>query len=185
MRLPDPIRSDVDAWDVAGFIGGLATMIDSGYKALRKQVGLLQIYEDSVVGTFIANGLVQFLYFQGEALDLLVEIAPSVADVNTLYSADVGVWRKFRDDAAHVVDRTFRVSPGRHDAVYSDPKFGPGTLVLGYNYGKDQILTGDDPSAVLNLGKAVRKAPELSGAVSRRLSEETQKGTVPKPNGVR
>lgn len=177
-------KSIATAWAVLSTIGDLATRLSSGHKALRKMRPSPPIFEALTVGSFVVGGMAMALSAIEEAVVLLEEVAPCVNGIHARYKADFDEWRRFRDDAAHIVDRTFRRSvSGRndHDSSIIDPQFGSGTLVVGYDAASDLLVTG---THALKLGEAVQQALNVYGCVSQIVNEETHKGNIPSPTGA-
>lgn len=177
-------KSIATAWAVLASIHELATTLSSGHKALRKMRISPPVFEALAVGTFVAGGIAMALSAVEEAVVLLEEVAPCVGNIRGRYVSDFEVWRRFRDDAAHIVDRTFREGVRRrndHDSSIIDPQFGSGTLVVGYDHENDMLVTG---THTLRLGSAVQQALNIYAHVSQVISEETHKGNIPAPAGA-
>ena len=171
------------AWGVLAAIGDLATRLSSAHKALRKMGDRpsVPLFESITVGSFVVGGMAMALSAMEEALDLLQEVAPCIGDVKRPFSIELGEWRLFRDDASHIMDRTFREplkSRGDHDSYVYDAEFGDGTLVVGYDFADDALITGNHK---LPLGSSVERAMEIYGFVSQIVNDETRKGNIPMP----
>lgn len=173
-----PVRSGISAWGVLGFIGELATRLDSGHKTLRRIAPKAAVLHEIItLGTFLVGGIAQTLAALEEAADILIEVAPSVADVKVGFESDFSIWSAFRDDAAHVADRTFREPvDDRHDALL-DARSGE-TLVIGYNFSSDTIETG---TSSLCVESAIARALAFYDRATLRVNEETRRGQIPRP----
>ena len=127
----------------------------------------------------VLGGIVLTLYFLDETLKALEELVPSIPDVRSKFVDRIDAWRRFRDDASHVVDRVLRESDRtKHDALYNTS--GQGTLViqvLGYDFKTDRLTTGAAPAAV-TLGYEIDTGAALCDFASRRVVEEFRKGLV-------
>lgn len=180
------LRASATPWQIVGIIGDLVTRLNSGYKVLKKSaVQPLEppVYEQITVGTFVVGGIATSLSWIEEAVEALEEAAPPVRGIAKRYEAQFEEWRTFRDDAAHVVDRTLREPVKRrnvddHDSAVTDPEYGRGTLVIGYDHTRDVLVTGTHELA---LDKAIETAGEIYDVASREVNEQTQLGNIARP----
>jgi len=152
---------------------------------LRKLIQEPLLFENFALGTFLIQGLVISLNGVNEALTILQEIAPCVGDLRGQFESDLQHWSNFRDDAAHIIDRTLRAPVARGARLDNDAALDAntwdwedGTLVVGYDSVNDRIITG---SVTLDLSKAIKRASEIYGLVSQRVNEETHKGNIDAP----
>jgi hypothetical protein len=135
------------------------------------------------VGTCVVAGIVQYLAMFREALIILEEIAPSLKDTREHFKLDLTTWSRFRDDAAHVPDRSFREPLSwTHDAKYSD-QLGPGANVLAYELENDTVTTGHGHQMVL--GQAITRAGELIQRLDERIRQDHVSGLLPPPSEER
>lgn len=120
-----------------------------------------------------------------KALTALQELAPCVGDIKARFAAGLQAWSTFRDDAAHIIDRTLREPivwgpKGDNQAALNASTWDweEGTLVVGYDSANDRVVTG---TSSLDLGKAIERASEIYGLVSTRVNEETLIGNIEAP----
>lgn len=178
------IRPGTSPWLIAGVLD-LAARLQSGHQVLRKITQEPLLFENFALGTFLTQGLVISLNGVSEALTILEEIAPCVGDIKGQYESDLKNWSMFRDDAAYIIDRGLRAPAFRAARLDNDAALNPnawdweeGTLVVGYDSLNDRIVTG---TIALDLGKAIERAADIYGLVSKRVSEETGKGNIAAP----
>lgn len=125
----------------------------------------------------------QYLATFQEALIILEELAPTLTDVRANFSEDMKMWTRFRDDAAHVADRTFRLPlRSAHDAAVQD-EFGPGASILVYDISTDNVTTGAGSSMVLV--DALKRIDELVECLGSRLAQDNAKGLIARPSEKR
>lgn len=111
----------------------LRNIVHYGYAELRRPTKAKPKQREIVVRYFVLHGIVLALGQVKEALHLLIELEPSLNVVVEPYAVDVPLWKRFRDDAAHIIDRTHRLSsPVQNDAVIDVDAYGYDADVLKY-----------------------------------------------------
>jgi hypothetical protein len=153
-------------------------VITYGYDGLRRLTGKskLKRRERAVVYQLICGILISLGHVR-ETLGILVELEPSLRDAFALFEEDLVRWTLFRDDAAHLIDRTHRVSlPGQHDARIREDEYGYDTDLLAYDYEPDTVRTGADNTMVLK--SQVDKVYEILTVALERTSDGNRAGTV-------
>jgi hypothetical protein len=97
---------------------------------------------------------------------------------------DVEKWTLFRDDSAHVIDRTHRVSFGKqNDAVIREDEHGYDADTVTYDWDTDTVRTG--VSHTLLLGPAVGASGRLYLSVRQSIMAAFQNGDIAPPPGYR
>jgi hypothetical protein len=85
-----------------------------------------------------------------ETVNLLILAESSLEDVFVPFKDDLALWARFRNDAAHLIERTHTVpSRGQNDPVIAQEQYGYDTDVLGYDDTTDTIRTGRTDTMVL------------------------------------
>lgn len=176
-----PVRDTASPWGLIHSFVHLNHVVTHGSNALREHAAKRETTEqERVVGYFIVHGLVEALGHVREALRLLVEVAPCLSGIDEPFSDDLNLWTRFRDDAAHMIDRTHRVSnPGQNDATIGATEYGYDTDTLGYDRESDEIRTGATDR--LPLAAAVQRTYEILVTVDEKISEAGKAGLIPPP----
>ena len=181
----NPARRASHPWAVLQSLGVLCRLIHEGYSALRDCPHTEAATDrERVVTYFILHGVVEALGQIREALTLLVEIEPSFDGLAASFEEDLDKWTAFRDDSAHVVDRTHRVSLGKqNDAVIREDEHGYDADTVTYDWDTDIVRTG--VSHALPLGPAVSTSGRLYLLVRHRIMAAFQNGDIAPPPGYR
>jgi hypothetical protein len=173
---PSPLRSEVGAWSALAIMPMFLASMDEGHARIRKPG------ESPTIQTLLIASVVQLLAMMKETVDIMLEVAPCLADTVAPFASEFARWTRYRDDAAHIPDRLLRVpAKGRNDARSTDAKFGNGTTVLAYDPNTDSVLTGEDSTQALRLGDAIRRAHALYAACDADITRLTRNGVIPKP----
>ncbi len=158
----------------------LRNILQYGYAALRRPTKAKPKQREIVIRYFILHGLVTALGQVREAVQLLIEVQPSLRPVIGPYEGDLALWKQFRDDAAHVVDRTHRVSsPLQNDAVIDLDKYGYDTDVLKYEEDTDTVRTGLNDALIL--GSAIGRVEDITFALGESIVAGYRNGTISPP----
>ena len=135
-KKPKVIHQEVTPWYICHFVSEQIRRLELVHAEVRNLENKIPVE----VRAILAWGVVQHLASLQEAVKILREMGASFTTVAIAFKPDFDHWRGFRDDAAHVADRLFRVSGAcYHDAVVPDPKWGRAVEVLGYEYKTDAI----------------------------------------------
>lgn len=162
-RQGDPIHPEVTPWFVFYYISETLQRIDHAYATLRNLD--LKLLVD--VRALLAWGIVQLLASLEEAVVILREMNPALSNAGDGFASSFEHWRGFRDDAAHVADRLFRLSRGSlHDAVVPNSEWGRAVEVLNYEFKTDSLSTG---LHVLHIPTAITMAKKLKKSISDAL----------------
>jgi hypothetical protein len=175
------IRETAHAGGMVHTLVHLHHVITYGYDGLRRLTGKGKMKRrERVVGYHLVHGILISLGQVREALSILVELESSLRDAFAPFEEDLVRWTLFRDDAAHLIDRTHRVSlPGQHDARIGEDEYGYDTDLLPYDYGSDTVRTGADNTMVLK--PEVDKVYEILSVAFERTVVGYREGTVKPP----
>ena len=176
-----PVRETTHAWSVLYTFAHLYFILNLGYEVLReKKLTAEATNRERVILYFVLHGIVESLAQVEEAINILAEIEPSLSDVRNPFEEDFALWRRFRDDAAHIADRTHRVSlPGQNDARIREDQYGYDADTLGYDYDTDTVYTGTAHS--MPLRDAIEKAKAVMFHADQRIQDAASKGLIRPP----
>ena len=176
-----PVRRTAHPWGVIHGLVHLHHVINEGYAALRDSPHTEEATKrERVVTYFILHGIVESLGQVREALVLLGDMAECLADIETHFQEDLDEWTNFRDDSAHIIDRTHRVSrPNDNDAVLQENELGYDTDTLAYNWDTDEVRTGVSHKMVLR--PAVEKVEVILRYTNQRIGEALARGKIQPP----
>jgi hypothetical protein len=175
------VRDTAHAGGIFHALIHLDHVLHHGYQALRKIRSKPRIKKrERVVAYFVLHGILIALGQLREALNLLTELEPSLRDVIADFEEDLVLWTSFRDDAAHIVDRTHRASrPVQNDAVINQYEYGYDTDVLAYDYESDIVRTG--LSDTMALRPAIGKVREIVTVLYESIIEGYGSGAILPP----
>jgi len=178
-------RPTTHPWAVLQSLGVLIHLIHEGYGALRDNPqDETASNRERAVTYFILHGVVEALGQIREALTLLEEVRPSFAGLAASFEKDLDTWTLFRDDSAHVIDRTHRVSlRNQNNAVIREDENGYDTDTLTYDWETDTVRTGISGS--LLLGAAVSTSQRIFLYVRQCIMGAYQNGDLAPPPGYR
>jgi hypothetical protein len=174
------IRDAAHAGGIADAFRHLRHVMVYGYEALRRPSKAKPKQREVVVRYFILHGIVTALGQVRETLNLLTEVEPSLKSVVAPFEPDLKLWTRFRDDAAHIVDRTHRTPmPNDNDAVVGSDQYGYDSDVLAYDEAADIVRTGLTHTMVLR--SAIQRAEEIMSAVIEAIAEGYRAKTIQPP----
>lgn len=174
------LKENVHVGGVWGSLAILRNILRSGHATLRRPTKAKPKQRDIVTRYFVLQGIVIALGHMIEGARLLVKIEPSLASVVAPFENDFETWKRFRDDAAHVVDRTHYESlRSQNDALINLDEYGYDTDVLRYDDKNDLICTGLSDS--LNPGDAIERADQLLLALAATIAIGYRNGSIPPP----
>lgn len=172
-------------WAVLHSFGVLYRLLDEGYRVLRDCPHTEAATDrERATSYFILHGIVEALGQAREALTLLADMEPCLGDLSAAYKDDLDRWTKFRDDTAHVIDRTHRVSrENQNNSVIREDEYGYDADTVTYDWDDDRVNTGISDSMLLR--PAIDKFAEIFTYARRRVQEEHRSGRIKPPQSFR
>lgn len=180
-----PPRPTTHPWAVLQSLDVLVHLIYEGYLALREQPHTeAATNRERTITYFLLHGVVEALGQIREAFALLAEIEPCFDGLSGPFQEDLERWTAFRDDAAHVIDRTHRMSlPKQNNAVIREDDYGYDTDTVTYDWDTDTVRTG--LSNAMLLGSAVAISRQVFLLARQSIMSAFQNGDIAPPPGHR
>jgi hypothetical protein len=174
------LRENAHAGGVWTSLARLRNILRYGHAALRRPTKARPKQREVVRRYLVLHGLITTLGHVREAADLLVKAQPSLRSVMKAFEKDFTLWTKFRNDAAHVVERTHYESlPSQNEAIIDMDQYGYDTDVLKYEEDTDTVRTGLNDE--MCLGAAIDRAEELTLAMGEAISKGYRDGSILPP----
>lgn len=178
------VRKNAHAGGIWTSLARLRNILRYGHAALRRPTKAKPKQREVVTRYLVLQGLITTFGHVREAVNLLVEVQPSLGPVIKPYKKDLQLWAKFRNDAAHVVERTHYESlPSQNDAVIDMDQYGYDTDVLKYEEDTDTVRTGLNDAMVL--GACIDRVEEITVTMFDAIRKGYGNGSILPPPRLR
>lgn len=137
---------------------------------------------ERVEAYLVLHGILVSLGLVRETVNLLIRAEPSLEVVFAPFKDDLMLWARFRNDAAHLVERTHTVSSrdqNENDPVIKQGPYGYDADVLGYDEQTDTIRTGLSDTMILR--SAIDRVEVIMVAVHEAITAGYNAKTIQPP----